>query len=95
MAWSPWGQQWPGGARHFLPPLGQAQVPSREAEAPVPHPSPRSCHPFRLSVCISDSCVCVCVCVCVFHERENLSTLKFLAPHHSTPPPVPPLGSLN
>ena len=51
------------------------------------------------SVCLSASltrvCVCVCVCVCVFHERENLSTLKFLAPHHSTPPPVPPLGSLN
>lgn len=35
VAWSPWGQQWPGSAHHFLPPPPaprQAQPPSGEAQ---------------------------------------------------------------
>lgn len=45
VAWSPWGQQWPGSAHHFLPPPRQAQPPSGEAQ-----PQLLSCSSFCASL---------------------------------------------
>lgn len=90
VAWSPWGQQCPGSARHFLPFSANLSPFLERLRPPCPSsgPSPRFSHPHPLSFSIPDSVslslssvrVCVCLSLTVsfypFHPSPNASIEK-------------------
>lgn len=82
MAWSPWGQQWPGSACHFLL-LSARLSPLLEAKAPLSPVFPS--HPLSPPLILFFS-----VCVCV---SQSVSHFLVLSPCFHLPGPA--LGSLN
>ena len=99
MAWSPWGQQWPGSVHYFLPHLARLSPFPERHRFPAPPPGP----PIPLSVCfhlclsLSHSlCLSLLVCLsfCPFPTlflSQFVAHSQFLSPLPS--PPVPALRS--